>query len=270
MEPGDLPLGEDAGLSDEHRRQALRNRSVAYERMNNHQKAETDLTTALGLKPMDPALFLERGYFYFRRARYADAIVDFLDGEKLDPNGWRYSYAAGRAKAASGEHRSAIALYDRAVRLNTHSALTMLSRAEALVHLKMLQQAKADYDRALELTLARAADRFYALLGRGYVRLMLEEYDDALVDLAAALEIDADAFSARLWHGYANERRGRSDLALNDYERAFAVAPGDRWVIASLRRLRARERRMVPPPELREMFRAKRASALLPAAHGRN
>jgi len=42
-----------------------------------------------------------------------------------------------------------------------------------------------------------------------------------------------------LYRGYAYERRGDGELALRDYERAFAASPDNVWVRTSLQRLRS-------------------------------
>jgi predicted TPR repeat methyltransferase len=42
-----------------------------------------------------------------------------------------------------------------------------------------------------------------------------------------------------LWRGYAREKGGQVALALDDYERAVAVDPSDRFARANLARLRS-------------------------------
>lgn len=231
----------DVGGADDQRRLALRKRAEAFEVARLYDKAEADLTAALAVEPTDASILIDRGYFYMRRGRYADALADFAMGVRREPKNSRFSYAAGRVKSATGDFRAAIMSYDEAIQLNPKDALAFLSRAEARVHLKELNAAKVDYDRALTLGLVRKSDRYFAHFGRGYVRLALQDQVGAIRDFDAVLEIDADAVHAWQWRGVANERRGRADLALADYERAFAIAPDDAWVMASLQRLRAKE-----------------------------
>ena len=96
-----------------------------------------------------------------------------------------------------------------------------------------------DIDRALKLDLKRAGDRYFAYLGRGYAALMQSDYPGAITDLGQALEIDPGSLNALLWRGYAREMAGQGALALADYERAVAVAPGDRVARENVQRLRS-------------------------------
>jgi len=232
-------LDLDPATSVEDARRVLVRRASLFETVSEHAKAEADLTAALALEPVDPALYAERGYFYMRRNRFADALADFLTGAKLDPANARFRFAAGRAQAARGNYSTAIPFYDEAIRLNPRDAASFLARAEARVRVDMLAQARTDYDRAIAIGLARNNDRYFAYLGRGYVDLVRGDYSGAIGDFDRALELDPAAVSALLWRGYAREMGGRTDLALDDYERAAAADPRDRSARANLQRLRS-------------------------------
>src|SRR5262249_14488392 len=145
----------------------------------------------------------------------------------------------GRVQAARGYYSAAIVFYDEAIRLNPRDAGSFLARAEARIHLDMPFQAVADYDRAIAIGLARAGDRYFAYLGRGYLALVRGDHVAAIDDFDRALEVDPESVNALLWRGYARERAGRNDLALDDYERAVTVDPKDRVARVSLQRLRS-------------------------------
>lgn len=228
-----LPEGAD-------RRTVLRTRASLFEKVSQFERAEADFTAALGLAPVDPALYVERGYFYMRRMRYADALTDFMAGARMEPRKPIYPYAIGRVHAAMGEYARAIASYTDAIRHDGQDARALLARAEAKVNLDRYAEARIDYDRALHSALRGPTDRFYAFLGRGYTALMLQNYDGAIADFDRALEIDQNAFNAIVWRAFANEKRGRTDLAIADYERAVAYDPADATTRTSLQRLRSK------------------------------
>lgn len=219
-------------------RRVLKMRARLFEQLEEYSEAERDLTEALGVAPLDPSVYVERGYFYMRRKRYDDALADFVAGSKLEPGNPVYRYASGRVENALGRYARAIENYDHALRLDPRYARAMLARAEANLNLGRHQIAHADYTRALAHALVRADDRFFALLGRGYVSLQLGEFAGAVADFDGALAINPNAFNALAWRGYAHERRGRPDLALGDYERASAYDPADGPMRANVRRLR--------------------------------
>jgi tetratricopeptide (TPR) repeat protein len=233
------PLEIDPNASVEVKRRALTTRAAVYEAANDLAAAEADFAAAFALQPVDPALYVERGYFYLRTKRFGDALEDFLTGERLEPTNPRFRYAAGRLQATRGNYSAAIIFYNEAIRLNPHDASYFLARAEAHVRLAMLPEARADYDSAIAIGLQRPSDRFFAYLGRGYLELVSRDYSRAISDLDQALAVDPEAVNALLWRGYAREKGGRTDLALADYERAVAADPKDQWARANLRRLRS-------------------------------
>lgn len=219
-------------------RQVLRMRAKLFEQLEEYRQAEKDLTAALQVEPPDLSLYVDRGYFYMRRGRYSDAMVDFSTGARLDPTNPAFSFATGRVELALGRHMRAIENYNHALDLEPRNARALLARAELHVHLGVLGKARDDYQKALALTLERPQDRFFALLGRGYVTMMLGDLAAAIVDFDNALAINPHAPRALAWRGFAYEKRGRHDLALNDYEQAAAVDPADTVMRANVRRLR--------------------------------
>jgi tetratricopeptide (TPR) repeat protein len=232
-----LTVDPTAGVGE--MRATLLRRASLYESVKDFAKAEADLTAALQLEPPVAGLYADRGYFYMRQGRFADALADFLAGARLDPDNGRFRFAAGRVEAALSNYSAALTFYDEAIRLSARDAGFYLARAEAFIHLDQPRRAWADYDHAIDIKIPRSIDRYFAFLGRGYASLMLADYRGAIADFDRALEIDPRAVSALLWRGYAREQGGQADLALDDYERATAVDPKDRWARANLQRLRS-------------------------------
>jgi tetratricopeptide (TPR) repeat protein len=220
-------------------RQTLLRRASLYEAMKDLDNAEADLTAALDLAAPSATLYAKRGFFYMRRGRFRDALGDFAMGVRLDPANARLRYAQGRAQVGLGNDAAAVGLYDDAIRLDAGVAAFYLARAEAQIRLKQPDLALADYSRAIDLKLVDPSDRFFAFLGRGFASLRLADNRSAIADFDNALALDPNAVEALLWRGYARELDGRTDLALNDYERAATVDPADRSARANVQRLRS-------------------------------
>lgn len=225
------PVGDD-------RRSVLKMRAKLFEQLEEYTRAEDDLTKALEVEPLDPSLYVDRGFFYMRRLRFSDAMADFVAGGKLEPDNSVYPYAVARVEVALGRHARAIENYSRSLELDGRNARALLGRAEAHVHLGVLRAALSDYSRALAITLKRPDDRFFACLGRGYVLMMQGELPRAIADFDCALAINPNSFNALTWRGYAYEKQGQRDLALVDYERALAYDPKDHVMRVSVQRLR--------------------------------
>jgi tetratricopeptide (TPR) repeat protein len=232
-------MGQGIAVVEEHLRLLLKKRALDFERTNQLAKAEADLTAALNVKPIDPTLYADRGYFYLRQNQYERALADFASGSRADPKNPLYRFAAGRVHAAMADFQGAIQCYNDALKIDKNYGVAILSRAEAYVHLEKLQEAKADYDRAIGFRYKWGGDRFFAFLGRGYINILLEDFEDAVRDLDEALATEPSDLNALLYRGYAYERRGNAELALRDYERAFLSSPENLWVRTSLQRLRS-------------------------------
>ena len=233
----ELEIDPAAGVGET--RQALLRRAALYESIKDYAKAEAALNSAVQLAPPTADLHATRGYFYMRRGRFPDALNDFLAGARLAPSDARLRFGAGRVQAALGNYAVAIGYYDEAIRLARRDPTFYLARAEAHIHLDQPRRAWVDYDSAIDIKLPRTADRYYAVLGRGYASLMMSDYANAIADFDSAIDIDPRAVTALLWRGYAREKGGQIALALDDYERAASADPNDRMARANLQRLRS-------------------------------
>src|SRR5882757_4347750 len=222
----------DPNASVAERRLTLARRAAVYEETKEFAKAEESWAAAIKLEPPAAAPYGDRGYFYIRLGRFAEAFEDFNTGMQLDAANPRYRFGAGRAQALQSN-------YAVAVDLKPRDATFYLARAEAYIRLDQPRLARADYDQALKIRLPRAIDSYFATLGRGFAALKLADYPSAIADFDKALEYDPRAVMVLLWRGYARERDGRINLALDDYERAASVDPGNRWATANLQRLRS-------------------------------
>jgi tetratricopeptide (TPR) repeat protein len=229
----------DPTASVADKRRTLQRRAALYEETKEFAKAEEDWALAIKLGPPVAALHGDRGYFYIRIGRYAEALDDFNLGMQLEPANPRYRYAAGRAQGMLSNYTAAADLYGEAIKLDPRDPTFYLARAEAFIHLAQPRRARADYDQALKINLPRPIDRYFAVMGRGFAALKLADYPSAIEDFDKALEFDPRAVTVLLWRGYAREKGGRVDLALDDYERASSVDPGNRTAQANLQRLRS-------------------------------
>ena len=240
-ERGNAAKGESRtpGANDQNLRELLKKRAIGFEKIHQTEQAEADFTAALDVQPIDPTLYADRGYFYLRQKRFAQALADFTTGSRVDPNNPLFVFATGRVHAAQADFPGAIERYNDALRIDGAYAVALISRAEAYVHLGRLQDAKQDYDQTIALAFKRAGDRYFAYLGRGYINILLQDFDAAVRDLDQALDAQPGDLNALLYRGYAYELRGTSELALRDYERAFVESPGNPWVRTSLQRLRS-------------------------------
>jgi Flp pilus assembly protein TadD len=230
---------EETSERAEKLRQLLKERAAIYEMIEDVDHAEADFNALTELKPQNPIVYSDRGYFYMRQNRFPDAARDFMTGSRLAPSQAVFSYGAGRAFARMGDYGEAVVHYGEAIRLAPTDSIPRISRAEALLQLARYAEARNDYDLALTLGPQQQSDRLFAYFGRGYASIFTGDFDGAVRDMDAALAVEPNMVRAIVWRGYARERLGQREAALADYEAALRVNPSDDWLRASIKRMRS-------------------------------
>ena len=143
-----------------------------------------------------------------------EAFALLPDGEAkaAELKAWLLS-VRGDVKSNMGDHKDAIADYDRAIELNPQDAIAYNSRGTAKDNMGNYEDAIADYDRAIEF------DPKYAMAygNRGNTKSKLGNYEDAVVDINRAIELNPQDATA-----YGN--LGNTKLQMADYEGSIAAA----------------------------------------------
>jgi Flp pilus assembly protein TadD len=220
-------------------RTLLKRRASTYETLEEFDRAEADYNALVAVRPVNPMVYSDRGYFYMRQSRFPEAMRDFVAGSRLAPTEAVFSYGVGRAMSRMGSYVDAVEHYGEAIRLTPKDSLLRLSRADALIQLGRYAEARADYDSALALGLVLESDRFSAYFGRGYANIFVGDYNGAVRDMNAALAGRPGMVNAVVWRGYAWEKLGQRARALDDYETASRLSPNDDWIRSSINRMRS-------------------------------
>lgn len=161
----------------------------------------------------------------------------------------------GVALAGRGEHASAIAQYDAALRLDPTLTDAWANRGNSLVITGHFAAADASYRQALVLHPEHGA----AWLGLAYVAMSAKSWRAAIDAYDAALAALGPMAMPMVYRGNALLHLGEVDAALADYDAAIAVAPNNAhgWngKAAALARLYRNEEALEP---------SRRAMALAP------
>ena len=113
---------ESRKLEPEVLANALLNRGLAYQRLNEHEFAIDDYTAAMRVDAMSGNLralaLYNRGLSYQRLQRNAEAIEDFTSALFLDSQFSHAYYSRGTLLRDGGQHLFALADFDKALRFN--------------------------------------------------------------------------------------------------------------------------------------------------------
>jgi tetratricopeptide (TPR) repeat protein len=236
-------------------------RSFANERLRALPDAEADFQKALQLNPSEDALyvlFLSRGILQFNQGKLEQAVVDFRSAMALKPEQYNaylnlaqvylvqgqfekaadqvttamrfrppsqvvvgYHLERGRSFLRNKKYEEALRACEIALELLPDQPLPYEVRGGALLALGRYQEAEVSFDEYLHRGGEEVSDIFR---GRGFARMKLGKYPEAVDDYTQALERTpgADIYQHRGWaHFFADAWQ----LALRDFSKAIALDP---------------------------------------------
>ena len=229
---------------DKSHANALYNRAMTYKQLGEPDRALADMAAYLSTRPDDPDAFLQRGNLYLEKRNFDLALTEFERAIKLKPGFDAALVGLGKTYLEKSDARNATANFDAAIRANP-SAGNFIARGDALISLKRLDDAAADYEAAIKADpadahphsqlawihgekreFARAADRASQAIRlapedpdhynmRGWAHLELSDFPRAKADLEYALRLKPD-------HGLALFNRGRVLTELAQFDTALA------------------------------------------------
>lgn len=163
LQVGDAAVAADAytraiesrALEPEVLANALLNRGLAYQRLNEHERAIDDYTAAMRIDAMSAKLravaLYNRGLSYQRLQRNAMAMEDYTSALFLDGQFSHAYYSRGMLLRDGGQHLFALSDFDKALRFNYPDA-ARVHFAEAVAYEKLRRPSDARNALSLALT----------------------------------------------------------------------------------------------------------------------
>jgi len=266
-------------------------RAKAWQALGQPEQALEDLTTALRQDPGLHSLLIQRGQVLKDLGRPEDALRDYERLIALEPESRNVFRPRADALLALGRYEEALLDYGRALASNPRNTRALTGQAAARAGLGRYAEAVADYDRALELGTfegdareavlrlrARAESRRAqgnrtprevadGLIETGIEHGRSERYAEAIATFSEAIEVDPDHAVSYVNRALAFASVGRLAQAVDDYDRALALAP-DATRVSELRawqdevRVKLEESLEQAPPADRERAKALVAEGL--------
>ncbi|HMN51418.1 MAG TPA: tetratricopeptide repeat protein [Xanthobacteraceae bacterium] len=200
--------------------QAAFERGLRAQRDGNNQQAITDFNEAIRLDPNNASAYASRGLSYYRNGDATRAYADYSDAIRLAPDGQRSAAAyANRAiiQRERGNIDRGFLDAENAIRLDPRLASAYNTRGNLHYDNGNHDAAIADYNQALTLDPQYAV----ALSNRGNAYYAKRDYRRAIDDYSAALRINPRHAPALVGRGNAYDQQKNTDQALKDYSDAI-------------------------------------------------
>jgi len=184
------------------------------------EPALIQLSQAIEDTPEDASLYAERGYLYYEREGYDEAISDLNQALKIDSTNLEYLHLLADVYLDYYKSRLALETMEKAVTLHPESTLSKLKLSEFQLILKKHDGALQTLNNLLATDPVNA-EAFFMI---GQVYKDQEKYKSAIPYFQEAVENDPDLIDGwinlgQLYHALGNEK------ALQYFNTAIRIAP---------------------------------------------
>lgn len=163
--------------------------------------------------------YFTSGNAKFKAGNFAEAIKDYDQVLKLDPDHVVTLTNRGIAKDRLLDYRAAIEDFTKAITLNPKYIVAYTSRGLSKYNLKDYRSALLDYNKALELNPKDAK----AYNNRGLVRYGLKDYSGAIEDYTKAISLKPNYAEALYNRGAPQYSLGENAKACSDWTKANSL-----------------------------------------------
>jgi tetratricopeptide (TPR) repeat protein len=178
-------------------------RGDANRSQGNWNQAIEDYNEVIRVEPNYELAYNNRGLANYNKGAYDQAIADFNEAIRLNPNYADAYRNRGRAYYAKGGYDQALADYNQALSLNSNDAPAYNGRAYVYLAKKDIDRAVADVNQAIRLWPREAT--WYAT--RGEIFLNIGEYKRAAAEFELALRMTPSFTRAKELLQRAKRRR---------------------------------------------------------------
>jgi len=196
-------------------------RGHKYLDLKQHAEAIADFTEAIRLDPQFALAYNNRGFVYDQLGQHTEAIADYTEAIRLDPQFALAYNNRGAVYNALGQHTEAIADYTEAIRLDPQLMLAYNNRGSAYDSLGQYAEAVADCTEAIRLDPQYAR----AYNNRGSAYNALGQHAEAVADCTEAIRLDPQLAAAYNNRGSAYNALGQYAEAVTDFTETIRLDP---------------------------------------------
>lgn len=171
-------------------------------------------------KPTSATDFLERAKLRDEVKDVTNALLDYSEAIRLDPNFARAYLNRGLLKQRQGKIEEAILDFTEVIRLHPTFAEAYSNRGNTKSELGDFVGAISDFDEAIRLN---PQSDIYS--NRGSVKVKQKRYEEAILDFSEAIRLNPQNVNAYNNRGNAKRDLGDFNGALQDYDMAIRLNP---------------------------------------------
>ncbi|MGQ9814866.1 MAG: tetratricopeptide repeat protein [Candidatus Roseilinea sp.] len=194
----------------------------------NFSRAREEANQALALDPQNADAMRNLGYSYEIAGDYSRGIYYYEETLKLNPNMPHVLIAIGRSYTILGQPAKSVLYYKRAIDVDPQHAEAYDRMGGAYIAIGEYGKAREALDKAIELDPMRPT----AFTRRGLLNFQQRRYESSVDDYMRAIttsQIVSATITAAdyLYLGFAYQWTDRCDEAIQAWNQAIALAPGD-------------------------------------------
>jgi serine/threonine protein kinase/tetratricopeptide (TPR) repeat protein len=219
-----------ASQIDARNEDGLRGAADAYVKLGNPAAAEAAYQKAVSLRPNYWGVYSWLGTFYYTQARYSDAITQFKKVIELAPSNYRGYSNLGAMYVAQGRYMESLAPLNKSIEIRPNlEAFNNLGNS--YYGLRRFSEAANAFQRGLNLD-----DSDWLLWGNlgdslfwsgGQRPKAIAAYENAIKRAAKRLLVNPKDATVLAYSADYNAMSGHRTKAVQEIERALALAPAD-------------------------------------------
>jgi tetratricopeptide (TPR) repeat protein len=196
-----------------------------------YTQALANYQNAIRADPQNPALYIATARLYAYSGRYEEAVDSASNAVLLNPKSSMGEALKGLSHGMMGEYLAAETSLNRSIELEPGNAITYAYLSIVLSQkIYMGQQTLGDLDRAIEASRTAesiAPGSLESFWARGMVLEITGNYEEAVIELEQAVAINAYIADLHITLGRNYRFLGRNDLAVESFTKANALNPAD-------------------------------------------
>lgn len=209
-------LAIDSNLAD-----ALSARGIAYGLKKDYTRSIDDQTKALGIEKDSAPILERRAMAYLAKKDYENAAKDITEALRIDPDNADALCDRAALNAMANKISEAMADLDMAIKKNPAAFRAHFQKAMVLQYQKLPDEALTAVNDAIRLN----AGFIPSLVLRGNLHIEKKNFDKAVEDFTAAIQLDPKSIEAYTGRGLAYRRLGKQELAKADAAQVKELQP---------------------------------------------